>query len=158
MHTSNEVGVKMICPCCRPHEFVKLPEHWVTGCLPCFGKEWVRRLRCPLVIFGRLSHIRVVTPMACLSSCMYFRRLLICVSPYVIFALSYWQVRVAHDVNGVLMPVTGKYSCKNPKCPMAIWSAQKAFTATITIGHFGLLQENSPATGITTPSTSLEKL
>lgn len=36
---------------------------------------------------------------------------------------------MAHDVDGVVMPVSGKYSCLNPKCPMVIASAQKAAEA-----------------------------
>ena len=33
---------------------------------------------------------------------------------------------MAYDTDGVVMPVSGKYSCLNPKCPMVIESAQKA--------------------------------
>lgn len=34
-----------------------------------------------------------------------------------------------HDVDGVVMPVTGKYSCSDPKCPLVIERAQKAAKA-----------------------------
>ncbi|CAM9753350.1 unnamed protein product [Pylaiella littoralis] len=36
------------------------------------------------------------------------------------------RVRVAHDVCGVVMPIFGRYSCKNPKCSLVIDSAKKA--------------------------------
>lgn len=36
------------------------------------------------------------------------------------------QVRVAHDVDGVVAPLHAKYRCKNPQCPMVIESARRS--------------------------------
>ena len=38
---------------------------------------------------------------------------------------------MAHDVGRVVIPVSGKYSCKNPKYPMLIASAKKAAEADL---------------------------
>lgn len=38
-------------------------------------------------------------------------------------------MRVVHDVDGVVMPVTGTYSCSDPRFPLVIERAQKAANA-----------------------------
>lgn len=35
-----------------------------------------------------------------------------------------WQVRVAHDVDGAVVPLTGKYKCLNPACRLVRDSAR----------------------------------
>lgn len=44
--------------------------------------------------------------------------------------ISFWQVRVGHDISGVVLPVSGRYHCKNPKCPSVIESAKSAAQKT----------------------------